>query len=190
MPSPVDPSTLRIVGFMDIGSNSVRLLLVRINANQTYTILTEQREVVRLGETVFVDGLLHPAAIRRAVTACADFASLAKARGASEVIALATSAAREATNQAEFLRAVKRSTGLDVRTISGKEEARLIYMGTSTEARSGDTQALFMDIGGGSTELAVGNQKTYEYLDSLRLGAIRLSAMFKHAADAAMARTG
>ena len=68
---------------------------------------------------------------------------------------------------------------MDVRTISGKEEARLIYMGTSTEARSGDTQALFMDIGGGSTELAVGNQKTYEYLDSLRLGAIRLSAMFK-----------
>jgi exopolyphosphatase/guanosine-5'-triphosphate,3'-diphosphate pyrophosphatase len=186
MPSPIDPSTLRIVGFMDIGSNSVRLLLVRINANQTYTILTEQREVVRLGETVFVDGLLHPAAIRRAVTACADFASLARARGATEVIALATSAAREATNQTEFTRAVKRSTGLDVRTISGKEEARLIYMGTSTEANSGDSEALFMDIGGGSTELAVGNQKAYQYLDSLRLGAIRLSAMFKLEGPAAI----
>ncbi len=176
---PVDPPPSRVVAFMDIGSNSVRLLLVRINPNQTFTVLTEQKEVVRLGETVFVDGRLHPAAIRRTVTACQDFASLARARGASEIIAVATSAAREAKNQAEFLRTLRRQAGLDVRVISGKEEARLIYLGTSHVARKEDGLALFMDIGGGSTELAVGDQAQYTYLDSLRLGAIRLSAMFR-----------
>jgi len=176
--SLTDPPPSRVVAFMDIGSNSVRLLLVRINPNQTYTVLTEQKEVVRLGETVFVDGRLHPAAIRRTVNACQDFVSLARARGANEIIAVATSAAREAKNQAEFLRTLKRQAGLDVRVISGKEEARLIYLGTSHVARKEDGQALFMDIGGGSTELAIGDQKQYGYLDSLRLGAIRLSAMF------------
>jgi exopolyphosphatase/guanosine-5'-triphosphate,3'-diphosphate pyrophosphatase len=154
------------------------LLLVRINPNQTYTVLTEQKEVVRLGETVFVDGRLHPAAIRRTVHACHDFASLARARGAHEVIAVATSATREARNQAEFLRTLKRQAHLDVRVISGKEEARLIYLGTSHVARKEDAQALFIDVGGGSTELAIGDQEQYAYLDSLRLGAIRLSAMF------------
>ncbi len=175
---PVDPPPSRVVAFMDIGSNSVRLLLVRINPNQTYTVLTEQKEVVRLGETVFVDGRLHPPAIRRTVAACRDFVSLARARGATEIIAVATSAAREAKNQAEFLRTLHRQAGLDVRVISGKEEARLIYLGTSHVARKEDGLALFMDIGGGSTELAVGDQKQYTYLDSLRLGAIRLSTMF------------
>ncbi len=185
---PVDPPPTRVVAFMDIGSNSVRLLLVRINPNQTYTVLTEQKEVVRLGETVFVDGRLHPAAIRRTVNACHDFASLARARGATELIAVATSAAREAKNQAEFLRALKRQAGLDVRVISGKEEARLIYLGTSHVARREDGQALFIDIGGGSTELAIGDQTQYAYLDSLRLGAIRLSSIFHLDGEAAISR--
>ncbi|HYM40959.1 MAG TPA: Ppx/GppA phosphatase family protein [Thermoplasmata archaeon] len=180
---PADPPPSHVVAFMDIGSNSVRLLLVRINPNQTYTVLTEQKEVVRLGETVFVDGRLHPTAIRRTANACQDFVSLARARGATEIIAVATSATREAKNQAEFLRTLKRQVGLDVRVISGKEEARLIYLGTSHVARKEDGQALFIDIGGGSTELAIGDQKQYAYLDSLRLGAIRLSEMFHLDAD-------
>ncbi|MCI4371652.1 MAG: Ppx/GppA family phosphatase, partial [Thermoplasmata archaeon] len=188
MSASLGSSPARIVGFMDIGSNSVRLLLVRINADQTFTVLTEQKEVVRLGETVFVDGLLHPAAIRRAVSACVDFANLARGRGAAEIVAVATSATREAKNQDEFIRAVRQQAGLDVRVISGKEEARLVYMGTSTEARPVDEQALFMDIGGGSTELAVGNQRNYAYLDSLRLGAIRLASTFKLEGESAISK--
>ncbi len=184
--SDLPPS--RVVAFMDIGSNSVRLLLVRINPNQTYTVLTEQKEVVRLGETVFVDARLHPAAIRRTVNACHDFASLARARGASEIIAVATSATREARNQAEFLRALRRQAELEVRVISGKEEARLIYLGTSHAASEREGQALFMDIGGGSTELAVGDSKQYVYLDSLRLGAIRLASMFELDREDAISR--
>jgi exopolyphosphatase/guanosine-5'-triphosphate,3'-diphosphate pyrophosphatase len=174
----VDAQGSRVVAFLDIGSNSVRLLLVRINPNQTYTVLAEQREVVRLGETVFVDGRIHPAAIRRTVEAVQELVSLARARGANEIVAVATSATREAQNQAEFLRTLNRETGLDVRVISGKEEARLIYLGTSHMVRKEDGQAVFMDIGGGSTELAVGDQIRYAYLDSLRLGAIRLSVQF------------
>jgi exopolyphosphatase/guanosine-5'-triphosphate,3'-diphosphate pyrophosphatase len=168
----------RVVAFMDIGSNSVRLLLVRVNPNQTYTVLTEQKEIVRLGETVFVDGRLHAAAIRRTVNACQDFTALARARGATETVAVATSATREAKNQGELLRALKRQANLDVRVISGKEEARLIYLGTSHVAREAQGPALFMDVGGGSTEIAVGDPRQYAYLDSLRLGAIRLSATF------------
>jgi exopolyphosphatase/guanosine-5'-triphosphate,3'-diphosphate pyrophosphatase len=168
----------RVVAFLDIGTNSLRLLLVRINPQHSYTVLSDQKEMIRLGEGEFVDQRLHPDAIQRAVLVARKFAEMARSYNAEEIIAVATSATREADNREEFLRRLKREARLDVHTISGPEEARLIYLGVSSGFHIANQQALFIDIGGGSTELILGNQKDYLFLDSLKLGSIRLTSLF------------
>jgi exopolyphosphatase/guanosine-5'-triphosphate,3'-diphosphate pyrophosphatase len=167
-----------IVGFIDLGTNSVRLLLVRIHENQAFTVLSEQKETVRLGEGEFRRNLLQPEAMRRAANVCAKFAEIARSRGAEYVICVATSATREARNRGTFVRHIQRVAQVDCRVISGKEEARLIYLGVASGVNIGGRQTLFIDIGGGSTEVIVGDQQQYRFLDSLKLGAIRLTGMF------------
>ena len=168
----------RVVSFIDIGTNSVRVLLVRINPNHSYATLTQQKEIVRLGEGEFVDQYLQPAAMDRAILVCRKFAELSRSYGAEEIVAITTSAARDAINQADFLRRLRREAALDVRVISGKEEARLIYLGVSSGVHLGDKQAAFIDVGGGSTEVIAGDQRAYHYLGSLNLGAVRLTSLF------------
>jgi exopolyphosphatase/guanosine-5'-triphosphate,3'-diphosphate pyrophosphatase len=181
------PSSLtaekRVAAFLDIGTNSVRMLLARIHADHSYTIISQQKETVRLGEGEFRAHQLQPQAMRRATLVCSKFADMARAHDAEAIVAVATSASREASNQAAFLRRLQREAGLDVRVISGKEEARLIYLGVASGTNLGDRRALFIDIGGGSTEVIVGTQSQYDFLDSLKLGAIRLSSLFLDPGD-------
>ncbi|MGQ0635204.1 MAG: Ppx/GppA phosphatase family protein [Planctomycetaceae bacterium] len=179
------PTGEHIAGFIDLGTNSIRLLIVRINPNHSFTVLSEQKETVRLGEGEFRRNLLQPAAMRRAGLVCAKFAEIARSRGAQHVIAVATSATREAQNRAAFVRHLRRVARVDLRVISGKEEARLIYLGVASGANIGGRQTLFIDIGGGSTEVIVGDQQQYRFLDSLKLGAIRLTGMFFQPGDTA-----
>ncbi len=167
-----------ILAFIDIGTNSIRLILVRLNPNHSYTMLRQEKEVVRLGENEFMNNHLQPEAMERAVLVCKKFVELAGSFGAGEIIAVATSAAREAKNQVEFLEQLKDKAKLEVRVIPGKEEARLIYLGVSSGVHIGKRKAIFIDIGGGSTEIAIGDQFQQYYLDSFELGAIRLTAMF------------
>ena len=167
-----------VVAFIDIGTTSLRLLLVRINPNASYTILSDQKEMVRLGEGEFADQYLQPEAIQRAVLVARRFADMARSYDAVEIITVATSATREAGNKNDFLRRLNREAGLDVRVVSGREEARLIYLGVVNSVHLGDQQALFIDIGGGSTEIILGGQDHYDHLDSLKLGAIRLNGLF------------
>ncbi len=174
----LDQPEEKILAFIDIGTNSIRLILVRLNPNHSYTVLRQEKEVVRLGENEFTSNHLQPEAMERAVLVCKKFAELAKSFGAGEIIAVATSAAREAKNQAEFLEQMKNEAKLEVRVIPGKEEARLIYLGVSSGVHIGRRKAIFIDIGGGSTEIAIGDQFQQYYVDSFELGAIRLTAMF------------
>ncbi len=174
--TPSTDITARVVAFIDIGANSVRLLVVRIYPNHSYTVLTQLKHTVRLGEGEFDDRCLQPQAMERAVLVCRQFATLARTSGAEEIIAVATAATREAKNQREFLDQLRQEAALDVRVVSGLEEARLIYLGVASGVHLGDKQALFVDIGGGSTEITVGTQHQYRYLNSLKLGAIRLTA--------------
>jgi exopolyphosphatase/guanosine-5'-triphosphate,3'-diphosphate pyrophosphatase len=167
-----------IVGFVDIGTNAIRLLVVRINPNFSYTIISQEKEVVRLGEEEFKDNILKPQAMERAIFVCGKFADLAKTYGASEIIAVGTSAIREAQNQCEFLQNLHEKTGLNVNVITGQEEARLICVGVASGIDIGEEKAIFIDLGGGSIEIAIGNQHECFSLDSLRLGAIRLTAKF------------
>jgi exopolyphosphatase/guanosine-5'-triphosphate,3'-diphosphate pyrophosphatase len=116
--------------------------------------------------------------MERAIFVCGKFADLAKTYGATEIIAVGTSAIREAKNQSEFLDKLKAKTDLLVKVISGEEEARLIWLGVSSGVDIGDQKAIFIDLGGGSTEIAIGNQNECFYVNSLKLGAIRLTSKF------------
>jgi exopolyphosphatase / guanosine-5'-triphosphate,3'-diphosphate pyrophosphatase len=168
----------RIVAFIDIGTNSIRLYVVRLNPDCTYTVMSSQKEAVRLGEGEFETGILTSAAIDRAVMVSGRFVELARSFGANEFVAVATSAAREAQNRYELLSRLRHEAHLDVQVISGREEARLIYLGVAASFHLGKRQAMIIDIGGGSTEIAIGGQQTYSYLASVRLGSIRLANMF------------
>jgi exopolyphosphatase/guanosine-5'-triphosphate,3'-diphosphate pyrophosphatase len=172
-----DPDS-RVAAFIDIGTNSLRLLLVRINPNHSYTILSDQKEIVRLGEGEFIDQFLRPEAMQRASLVAKRFTNMARSYGADEIVAVATAATREAENREEFLRRLHREAQLDVKIVSGREEARLIYLGVASGVHLGDKKALFIDIGGGSTEIILGGQEQYTQLDSLKLGAIRLNSLF------------
>lgn len=172
------PHTGHVVAFIDLGTNSVRLLVVRLNPNFSYTVMSQEKEVVRLGENAFIDRTLRREAMDRAVHVCAKFAELSRTYGADEIIAVATSAAREASNQDVLVERMKEEAGLELGIISGKEEARLIYQGVSSGIDLTARTALFIDIGGGSTEVIVGDRDTYSFLDSMKLGAIRTTATF------------
>lgn len=172
------PAIEKVVAFLDLGTNSVRLLIVRLNTNFSYTILTQQKELIRLGEGEFEEDLLTDDAIERTVSVCGKLGELARAFGTSEIIAVATSATREARNRGIFLHRLSEESGLDVKVISGEEEARLIYRGVASGIELGARKALFIDIGGGSTEVSIGDAESYYLLKSLKLGAIRLTNHF------------
>lgn len=168
----------RVIGYVDLGTNSIRLLVVRLNGRGAYAVLSDQKEPVRLGEGEFKTDLLAPGAMDRAVLVASRFADLARSFGALEIVAVATSATREARNRDVLLSRLRSEAGLDVHVISGEEEARLIYLGVSSGLELGDRTALVIDIGGGSTELAVGTASGYTHLASVKLGSIRLGTLF------------
>ena len=176
---------------MDIGTNSVRLLVARVRPGGTWDTLAAQKQVVRLGEGEFAGGKdksvdsnhahsrLTRDAIERGALVCQRFAEVARGFGASEIIALATAAVREADNGDDFVERVRQLADLDVRVISGQEEARLIFWGVMSGVDLPSRKnALLIDIGGGSTELSVGSHAGHLFLDSLRMGAIRLTAEY------------
>ncbi len=176
MPAATSPST---IGLMDIGTNCMRLAVVRIEADGSYGVLTQQKELIRLGEGEFKSQWIQPEAMERTALVLAQFADMARSFGAGQLIAVATSAAREARNRRGLLAKLREASEVEVHVISGREEARLIYLGVASDVRLDDEQrALFIDIGGGSTEVIVGDQRRHFYLDTIRLGAIRVTNQF------------
>jgi exopolyphosphatase/guanosine-5'-triphosphate,3'-diphosphate pyrophosphatase len=167
-----------VVAFIDIGSNSVRLLVVHIRGGG-FTVLREEKETIRLGDRVFLEGFLNDQAIERCVNTLKKFIKISKGFNVESIVAVATSALRDASNQKKFIRTIKNKVGLDVNVVSGKEEARLIYLGVSSDVNLGSKNALFIDVGGGSTELIIGNQYGHSVISSLNAGAIRLTSLFQ-----------
>ena len=170
---PVMLKNSQNVAFMDIGTNSIRMMIARINPDRSFAVLTRQKETIRLGDGEFDNGIIKPDAIERAVSVCRNFAAMAQSFGVEDTIAVATSALRDAENSKYIIDRIKEESGINVRIASGEEEARLIYLGVSRGYKI-EGNSLFIDIGGGSTELVVGDNVNPVYLESLKLGAIRL----------------
>ena len=166
-----------IVSFIDIGTNSVRLMIVRIFKDHSYTILSRQKEMIRLGSGEFDHGYILNEAIDKAVVVCKNLVEMSASFQAEEIVAVATSATRDARNKDVLIARLKNEAGLKIKVISGSEEARLIYLGVLGGMHL-KGKAFFIDIGGGSTEVIVGDDQGYDYLDSLKLGAIRITMLY------------
>jgi exopolyphosphatase/guanosine-5'-triphosphate,3'-diphosphate pyrophosphatase len=162
---------------VDIGSNSVRLKIARLQRGRLITI-HEDREVTRLGESVFRSGYLSPDAMANTVRVLRRFHRAVEKAAADTIRVVATSALRDARNSQAFLEWVRSSTGWKLDIISGVEEARLIHLGLVSNARANASPVLMMDLGGGSCELTISAKGHIEETVSLPLGAVRLTHEF------------
>lgn len=170
--------TGKVLGIIDLGSNSARLMLVRVHPDASSTVLNQVKHMVRLGEGGFAENRLQEAAMQRAIEVLEGFAKMCAAYGAQEVLAITTAAVRDASNGMEFINRAHARTGIHLTVISGMEEARLIYLGVSGGLAYSPKPRLFVDIGGGSTELIAGDSTTHYSLDSLKVGCVRLTNLF------------
>lgn len=163
---------------IDIGTNSMHLVVARADPDGGFDVLTTEKEMVRLGSGAGEMKRLAPDAIDRGIAALERMTEVAKSFGAVDLSAVATSAVREAENQQEFLDLAREVAGVEVEVISGFEEARLIHLGVLQALAVFDRRLLLIDIGGGSTELLVGKGETPLEARSMKLGAIRLTERF------------
>lgn len=164
---------------IDVGTNSVLLLVARADADGRLQPLAERAEITRLGQGVDATQQLAPEAIQRTVAAIATFAAEARSLGATRIACVATSAARDAKNGAAFFEAVRAAAQLEVSVISGEAEARLSHLAAERDFGSGPKVVL--DIGGGSTEFVFGHQGKVSWRHSFDLGAVRLTERLLHA---------
>jgi exopolyphosphatase/guanosine-5'-triphosphate,3'-diphosphate pyrophosphatase len=169
----------RILAAIDIGTNSIHMVVVRVDpVLPTFTIIAKEKDTVRLGDRDPRTGDLTPEAMERAIKALQRCQKLAKSFNAEQIVAVATSATREAPNGQDFIKRVDAELGLFVNLISGQEEARRIYLGVLSGMEFNNHPHIIIDIGGGSTELILGDSHEPRTLSSTKVGAVRLTAEF------------
>lgn len=173
---------MRRAAAIDIGTNSMRMLICEIDSNSigNIRIVKKSKELIttRIGENVAKSRMLSEKAIMRNVDALKYFVNKAKEFGSEDIIAIATSAVRDAENRDKFIQLAKAETGIEVMVIEGTEEAELGIIGVMSELEVSNDGLLVIDIGGGSTELILGNANTIEYSISINVGAVRMTEKF------------
>jgi exopolyphosphatase/guanosine-5'-triphosphate,3'-diphosphate pyrophosphatase len=162
---------------VDIGSNSVRMMAAEVSGGKTQ-ILAQDREVTRLGESVFRDGVISKSALDFLCATLARMSVTYSRLDVAAVRAVATSAVRDAGNQDEFVERVNKALGANVEIISGPEEARLIHLGVEAQWPRPEERTLIIDVGGGSAELIVSQHGELVDAVSKPLGAVRLTQVF------------
>ncbi len=150
---------------IDVGSNSVHMIVAQADADGGVTTLWRMKEMVGLGRMSFPSRRLSAEAMDRAIASLARFKQAAQQRQAEKIVAVATSAIREATNGGDFIERAKRELGLYVRVVSARDEARLIYLAVRHAVPMGDQPHLVIDVGGGSVEFIVGDEKRAALLE-------------------------
>ncbi|NEP16044.1 MAG: Ppx/GppA family phosphatase [Leptolyngbya sp. SIO4C1] len=165
---------------IDIGTNSIHMIVVQVLPGHAFEVIEREKEMVKLGAGVFSTKQLSPQTFDYGLETIKRYVHLADQLGVDEIITAATSAIREAHNGEAFLSAVSKQAGISPRIISGKEEARLIFLAVRNAIALADETALVLDIGGGSTEAVVGNTADIFFGTSLPLGVQRLRDMFEN----------
>jgi len=164
---------------VDIGSNSVRLKIAKVVRGRLQS-LHEDREVTRLGESVFANGSLDPQAMALTIRVLQRFHRAVQSFAADRVRVVATAALRDSRNSRAFLDWVRSATGWKTEIITGLEEGRLIHLGILSNAHIANQRALLIDLGGGSCELTITVAGHIEDMVSLPIGAVRLTQTFLH----------
>jgi exopolyphosphatase / guanosine-5'-triphosphate,3'-diphosphate pyrophosphatase len=174
-----------VLGAIDVGTNAVRLKLVRLLDDGSFDQLHQERDPVRPGEGVWETGAMARPVVERLVRVMAKYGDICRRARTGHLRAVATSALREAKNREAVIARVREVAGVELEVVSGKEEARLICLGV-LRGMPGTSRSLLFDIGGGSTEVARGAGEEPNELWSVPLGAVRLTEMF--GADGAITR--
>jgi exopolyphosphatase/guanosine-5'-triphosphate,3'-diphosphate pyrophosphatase len=158
---------------IDVGTNSIKLLVGEVDGDEVRPLWEESRQT-RLGKGFYPERTLQRSAISDSAKAIAEFANKAAEMGAGQPKVVATSAAREARNQDELIEAVARACGLPVRVISGDQEAEYVFQGVTSDPRLAKDSLLLLDVGGGSSEFILGQNKHTHFAQSFPLGTVRL----------------
>jgi exopolyphosphatase / guanosine-5'-triphosphate,3'-diphosphate pyrophosphatase len=169
------------VAVVDIGSNSVRLLIADKTDDGEITELDRQANVTRLGQGVDTSGRLADEAIERTYKVLADYAERIDEHDCDEKIAVLTSAVRDSANGQEFAQTIEQRYGLTPHVLKGDEEARLTYLGATSDRDPADTTpTLVLDIGGGSTEMVIGTGHEASFHVSTQAGVVRQTERHLH----------
>ncbi len=167
------------IAIIDLGTNSVRFDIHQLGPKKKSTrLLHREKIMIRLGQGVFTKGQLDPAAIHRTTHAFSTFKKICDEFLVNRIIALGTSALREATDAPKLVAHIRKSTGIDVRVISGSEEAKLIAQGILGNMKMRAGKTALIDIGGGSTEVSIIHKKKILFCESFPLGTARLQQVF------------
>src|SRR5438067_7005183 len=144
------------IAAIDIGTNSIHMIVVQVRPDLSFEVIDREKEMVRLGAGGLDGRKLTPEAMHAALQVLSKFSRLAHSHGVEEIVAVATSATREAENGGEFLKAIVDRTGIRPRVISGTEEAHLIHQAAVYGVSVPGDVAVVIDIGGGSVEITRG----------------------------------
>jgi exopolyphosphatase / guanosine-5'-triphosphate,3'-diphosphate pyrophosphatase len=166
------------VAILDFGTNTFNLLIAEKTGN-TFKVLYDGKEPVKLGKGGINKGFITPEAMERGFTAIANHMKTIEAFGANDIRAFATSAMRNAVNGKEFAEQVRQRFGFRTRIIDGDEEAALIYGGIRESVNFGNDTAIIMDIGGGSIEFIICNAEGIFWKRSFELGMARIIEKFE-----------
>src|SRR5262245_46991280 len=165
------------IAAIDIGTNSIHMIVVQVRPDLSFEVIDREKEMIRLGAGGLDGRALTPDAMHAALQVLSKFRRLAESHRVDEVIAVATSATREAENGGESLQRITQQTGIGPRVISGTEEARRIHLAAVYGVSAGDV-AVVIDIGGGSVEVTHGSGPAIDAGKSFKLGVIRLTERF------------
>jgi len=162
------------IAIIDLGTNTFNLLIVEVKSDKTYKILFQTKISVKLGEGGINKGFIAAVPFQRGIDAINIYKKIINDYHADKTVAIATSAIRDAGNGDEFAVRIKQESDIDVKIISGEEEAELIYAGVRKAVKMSNERSLIIDIGGGSTEMIIADQKQVFWKRSFLLGAARL----------------
>ncbi len=166
------------IAAIDIGTNSVHMLVVRVREDMSFEVIEREKAMVRLGAGGLDGRALTAEAMAAALQALSKFRRLAESRQVDVILAAATSATREARNGGEFLDRIARETGIRPRVISGAEEARLIHQAAVYGVDAAAGRSVVIDVGGGSVEITLGTASDIQLARSFKIGVIRLTERF------------
>ncbi|MDE6676297.1 MAG: Ppx/GppA family phosphatase [Clostridia bacterium] len=166
------------IGIIDLGSNSARLVIVKMFGDGHFMVEDELKESVRLGQDMDRDGFLKPQRVAETIKTLKMFRRLCDANGVERIIAVATAAVRRAKNQRSFLDEIQASCGLKVTVLSEEEEATLVYRGVINSMDM--PKGIILEIGGGSTKIIYYNRRSILNYATLAFGAVTLTDLFKN----------
>ena len=166
------------IAVIDIGTNSIHMQIVQVHGDGTYQVLGGEKDMTRLGDGAFQDRILKAGARQRALGVVSRFAKIASNHDVKKVIALATSAVREASNGPDLVEQMQQQTGIKVRIITGQEEARLIFRAVREVTGREHRKLWCIDIGGGSVELSAACGSDLILSESHKLGVARLRDLY------------